>query len=557
MAEQGIAVPKTEPTTPLLSKPMGQPGGSQGPKPPMGGRGGGGGGFFNRGGRGGGERGGGGGRGGMGDRGRGAPRGRGGMRGGRGGMGGGPTPMEMGGGGGGNFGPGMGRGKNRTPEERVMEKLSMAFNGPTTDIQAKDVMETRKFTGHCRLYVGNIPNDLTEEEFIGLFSPFGETSEPFINREKLFAFIKMDYRSNAERAKNQLDQTLLRGKNLKVRYAQHGAVVKVKNLSSWVSNELLERAMSIFGEVEKAIVAVDSRGKALGEGTVEFVQKPAAATCVKMLSEGCFFLTASPKPVIAELITEQDDEDGLMEKNIQRRNMEYCQEREMPPRFAEPESFEFEYGQRWKELHELEKQKIDAVKAEIRFEREKLESQMDFAKQDAEISLLRKQLRQRELEKEARMRKQEMQMQQMEGMRRNEEAQYRKREEQMTQVISRGEENLRQRAQDNCLFLQQQEAGYIGGEGGDRFDKGPVGGDFGKPEMEPGFGPGGYNPWEQGPGPRMGLMDQGGYGGKFGPDAGNGQPGMAGGAPPPPRQWGRGPGDRGDPDNFQSKRRRF
>jgi proline- and glutamine-rich splicing factor len=94
--------------------------------------------------------------------------------------------------------------------------------------------------------------------------------------------------------------------------------------------------------------------------------------------------------VIAELVTEQDDDDGLPEKNLQKRHHEYQSEREMPPRFAERETFEFEYGQRWKELYELEKQKIEAVKAEMRYEREKLESQMEYAKQDAEIGLLRK-----------------------------------------------------------------------------------------------------------------------------------------------------------------------
>jgi hypothetical protein len=72
-----------------------------------------------------------------------------------------------------------------------MEKLMNMFNGPTTEIQAKEVQETRKFSGHCRLYVGNIPNDLTEDEFVNLFTPFGETSEHFVNRDKNFGFIKM------------------------------------------------------------------------------------------------------------------------------------------------------------------------------------------------------------------------------------------------------------------------------------------------------------------------------------------------------------------------------
>lgn len=72
-----------------------------------------------------------------------------------------------------------------------MEKLANTFCGPTIDIQAKEQQETRKFSGHCRLYVGNVPNDLSEEDFVALFTPFGETNEPFLNREKMFGFIKM------------------------------------------------------------------------------------------------------------------------------------------------------------------------------------------------------------------------------------------------------------------------------------------------------------------------------------------------------------------------------
>ena len=94
--------------------------------------------------------------------------------------------------------------------------------------------------------------------------------------------------------------------------------------------------------------------------------------------------------MIAELVNEQEDDDGLPEENMQKRHHEYQAERDVPPRFAERETFEFQYSQRWKEMYELEKQKIEAVKAEMRYEREKLESQMEYAKQDAEISFLRK-----------------------------------------------------------------------------------------------------------------------------------------------------------------------
>jgi splicing factor, proline- and glutamine-rich len=61
--------------------------------------------------------------------------------------------------------------------------------------------------------------------------------------------LNQDYRSSAEKAKSELDGMPRRGKMLKVRFAPHGAIIKVKNLNPSVSNELLEMAFSVFGEV--------------------------------------------------------------------------------------------------------------------------------------------------------------------------------------------------------------------------------------------------------------------------------------------------------------------
>jgi len=49
----------------------------------------------------------------------------------------------------------------------------------------------RKFTGRCRLFVGNLTNDLTEEDFVKMFEPFGETSENFLNSARGFGFVRL------------------------------------------------------------------------------------------------------------------------------------------------------------------------------------------------------------------------------------------------------------------------------------------------------------------------------------------------------------------------------
>lgn len=60
-----------------------------------------------------------------------------------------------------------------------------------------------------------------------------------------------DYHTNAEKAKRELDGTMLKGRTLKIRFAPPFSAIKVKNLTSFVSNELLHCAFSIFGEVIK------------------------------------------------------------------------------------------------------------------------------------------------------------------------------------------------------------------------------------------------------------------------------------------------------------------
>lgn len=77
----------------------------------------------------------------------------------------------------------------RNPDERIMEKLA-GVSGPTYDLPPLDTAE-KKFSGRNRLYIGNVPNDITEQEVQDLFQKYGETSEIFLNKEKNFGFIRL------------------------------------------------------------------------------------------------------------------------------------------------------------------------------------------------------------------------------------------------------------------------------------------------------------------------------------------------------------------------------
>ncbi|KAF0024268.1 hypothetical protein F2P81_023070 [Scophthalmus maximus] len=307
----------------------------------------------------------------------------------------------------------------------------------------------KTYTQRCRLFIGNLPSDISEEQFKKLFAKYGEPSEVFINKGKGFGFIRLESRALAEIAKAELDDTPMRGRLLRVRFATHSAALSVKNLSPFVSNELLEEAFSQFGMVERSIVIVDDRGRSTGKGIVEFASKPAARKALDRCNEGVFLLTTSPRPVIVEPLEQFDDEDGLPEKLAQK-NPRYNAEREEPPRFARPGTFEFEYSKRWKSLDEMEKQQRQQVEKNMREAREKLESEMEDAYHEHQANLLRQDLlrrqeelrRMEELHSQEMQKRKEMQIRQEEERRRREEEMLRKREME-EQMRRQREENYR------------------------------------------------------------------------------------------------------------------
>lgn len=99
-------------------------------------------------------------------------------------------------------------------------------------------------------------------------------------------------RALAEIAKAELDDVPMKGRQLRVRFATHSAALSVRNLSPYVSNELLEEAFSQFGLVERAVVIVDDRGRSTGRGIVEFAHKPSARKAIDRCNDGVFLLTS-------------------------------------------------------------------------------------------------------------------------------------------------------------------------------------------------------------------------------------------------------------------------
>lgn len=85
---------------------------------------------------------------------------------------------------------------NRGPQNSQPNKLMKMEKDPMEDHDVDDPelvvpLSEKKFTGRCRLFVGNLTNDTTEDEFKKLFEPFGEFTEVYLNNGRGFGFIRM------------------------------------------------------------------------------------------------------------------------------------------------------------------------------------------------------------------------------------------------------------------------------------------------------------------------------------------------------------------------------
>lgn len=76
------------------------------------------------------------------------------------------------------------------------------------------------------IYVGNLPYNVTEEELKEAFSKFGEVSsvnvitDKYSGQSKGFGFVEMEKNSEAEEAIKALNESSLKGRNIKVNQAK-------------------------------------------------------------------------------------------------------------------------------------------------------------------------------------------------------------------------------------------------------------------------------------------------------------------------------------------------
>jgi RNA recognition motif-containing protein len=71
-----------------------------------------------------------------------------------------------------------------------------------------------------KLFIGNLPYDISEPELLSLFNEFGEVvnanlvKDNFTGRSRGFAFVEMDSRSSGQQAMESLNKSVYKSKAL-------------------------------------------------------------------------------------------------------------------------------------------------------------------------------------------------------------------------------------------------------------------------------------------------------------------------------------------------------
>ena len=166
---------------------------------------------------------------------------------------------------------GIGRPGHGSSNTGRVDAALLALAGPTHDLETLEFGE-KAFSSRARLYIGNLAPTVTEERVKEMFKPYGKVGECYLNKDRRFAFVRMETRAAAEKAKRELNgkRNGDGGKYVTfVRFAPTPTAVKVTGLSPTVTNELLAKAFSVFGPIERCLVYVDSHGRSKEEGIVE------------------------------------------------------------------------------------------------------------------------------------------------------------------------------------------------------------------------------------------------------------------------------------------------